>query len=75
MKKTFALLVCLLAVVPAAAAEAAAPPAGTYECSYVSSGRLFGLIAFSKGGTYKYNTKTTGRFTTSGHAIKFHTGR
>lgn len=65
--------VLALAVVPAAA-SAAAPPKGTYECEYLTSGRLFGLITLKSATTYAFNKKKSGTLKVSGRKVTFRSG-
>jgi hypothetical protein len=74
MKRAIAVLTCLAAVLPAAAAGASAPPKGTYECSYLTSGRLFGLINVTSKTKYAFNNKKKGRYAMSGRNLKFKSG-
>ena len=74
MKRAIAILACVAAVVPAAAASAKAPPKGTYECDYAESGRLFGLINILSNKKYAWNGKKTGKYSVSGNKLKFKSG-
>jgi len=74
MKTAIATLACLAAVVPAAGASAAAPPKGTYECSYLTSGRLFGLINIRSAKKYAWNGGKAGKYSVKGHKLRFKSG-
>ncbi|CAA9492253.1 MAG: hypothetical protein AVDCRST_MAG30-1407 [uncultured Solirubrobacteraceae bacterium] len=71
-----ALCTCLAALLlgPAATAQAAAPPKGTYHCKYPETNRSFGLITIVDGKSYKFNRKKSGRYKTSGKKITFSSG-
>ena len=74
MKRTLALLTCLLALVPVASAAAEAPPKGTYACRYIGSHRLFGLLTFYDARSYAFNKKRKGTYGTSARTIRFKSG-
>ena len=65
-------LLASLAAVPTAGAAASLK--GTWECEYPDSGRLFGLITFVDGKTYKWNKGKKGRYALKGKVITFKTG-
>ena len=74
MKRAIAVLACVAAVVPAAAASAKAPPKGTYQCEYAESGRLFGLINILSAKKYAWNNGKSGKYSVSGNKLKFKSG-
>ncbi|HEU4976760.1 MAG TPA: hypothetical protein VFT50_16825 [Baekduia sp.] len=64
----------LAAVLVPAAGAASRSLKGTWECSYPESGRLFGLITFVNGKTYKWNNKKRGAYWLAGTRILFRKG-
>ena len=75
MFKTHVAAAALLAAVALpATAQAAAPPKGTYECEYLTSGRLFGLVTLKSATSYSYNRKKSGTYKVSGKKVTFRTG-
>jgi hypothetical protein len=74
MKRAIAILACLAAVAPAATAAAATPPKGTYECDYLSSGRLFGLINILSKTKYAFNNGKSGKFSVKKGKLTFKSG-
>lgn len=67
----------ILALAPLAAAEAKAPPKGTYTCTFYnpSFGSQFaGTLRILSKGRYTVNKGKKGKFTTKGKKIRFKTG-
>jgi hypothetical protein len=74
MKRAIGILACLATVGPATGAGAATPPKGTYECTYATSGTLFGLINIKSAKKYAFNNKKSGKYSVSGSKLKFKSG-
>lgn len=62
------------ALLPAAAAEAKAPPRGDYHCASSSYLLSLGNLKIVNRRTYTVNGKDKGRFTTRGRKIRFKSG-
>ena len=71
--RTIVVAVCTAALCPAAAAQAAAPPRGTYDCRYVANNASSGTIKVRTSKRYAFNGKR-GRYATTRRKIRFRTG-
>ncbi len=60
-------------LLPAASADAAAPPKGRYDCVIGSSGTLFGTLVIKSGAKYAHRG-TKGTFRATGKNLRFKRG-